>query len=133
MALTSGALRGSGAASIASITVCRISDGKVCHSSLKASHFLSIAGNQGGSFPYIREQQHIQQIFHMAHALQGCHKKRVEVLVRRFGGIVLFPAAQKIVVAGQYPEAVTLHALKLLLRAFLPGFPPGAAPCPHRR
>src|SRR5699024_59250 len=65
MAFTSSTLRGGGAASMVSVTACRSSGGKVCHSSLKASHFLSVAGNQGGTFPHIGEQQHIQQIFHM--------------------------------------------------------------------
>ena len=40
-------------------------------------------------------------------------------------GIVPLPAAQQIVIVGQYPETVAFHALKLLLRAFLPGL--GAA------
>ncbi|CBL22040.1 hypothetical protein CK5_04470 [Blautia obeum A2-162] len=57
--------------------------------------------------------------------LQGFHEKRVPFLVRCLGGIVPLPAAQQIVIVGQYPETVAFHALKLLLRAFLPGL--GAA------
>lgn len=53
--------------------------------------------------------------------LQGFHEKRVPFLVRRLGGIVPLPAAQQIVIVGQYPETVSLHALKLLLRTFLTG------------
>ena len=103
-----------------SVTACRSSGGKVCHSSLKVPHFLSVAGNQGSPFPHIGEQQHIQQIFHMGLFLQGFHEKRVPFLVRCLGGIVPLPAAQQIVIVGQYPEAISLHAPELLLRAFLP-------------
>ena len=128
MALTSSTLRGGGAASMVSVTACRSSGGKVCHSPLKVPHFLSVAGNQGSPFPYVGEQQHIQQIFHMGLFLQGFHEKRVPFFLRRLGGIVPLPAAQQIVIVGQYPEAISLHALKLLFRAFLPGISLRAAP-----
>ena len=111
-----------------SVTACRSSGGKVCHSPLKVPHFLSVAGNQGSPFPYVGEQQHIQQIFHMGLFLQGFHEKRVPFLVRRLGGIVPLPAAQQIVIVRQYPEAIPLHALELLFRAFLPGSWLRAAP-----
>ena len=128
MAFTSSTLRGGGAASMVSVTACRSSGGKVCHSPLKVPHFLSVAGNQGSPFPYVGEQQHIQQIFHMGLFLQGFHEKRVPFFLRRLGGIVPLPAAQQIVIVGQYPETVALHAPELLLRAFLPGLPLRAAP-----
>ena len=67
----------------------------------------------------MRQQQHIQQIFHMGLLLQGFHEKRVPFLVRRLGGIVPLPAEQQIVLVGQYPETVALHALELLLQDFL--------------
>lgn len=51
--------------------------------------------------------------------LQGFHEKRVPFLVRRLGGIVPLPAEQQIVLVGQYPETVALHALELLLQDFL--------------
>ena len=111
-----------------SVTACRSSGGKVCHSPLKVPHFLSVAGNQGSPFLHIGEQQHIQQIFHMGLFLQGFHEKRVPFFLRRLGGIVPLPAAQQIVIVGQYPEAISLHALKLLFRAFLPGISLRAAP-----
>src|SRR5699024_5253613 len=119
MAFTSSTLRGGGAASMVSVTACRSSGGKVCHSSLKASHFLSVAGNQGGTFPHIGEQQHIQQIFHMGLFLQGFHEQRVPFSLRRLGGIVPFPTAQQIVIIGQHTETVAFHTPELLLRAFL--------------
>ncbi len=73
-------------------------------------------------FLHIRGEQHIQQIFHMGLLLQGFHKKRVPCFFRHLRGIVPFPAAQKMVIIGQHPEAVTLHAAKPLFRGFLPGF-----------
>src|SRR5699024_9430878 len=120
MAFTSSTLRGGGASCMVCSTACRSSGGKVCHSPLKVPHFLSVAGNQGSPFLHIGEQQHIQQIFHMGLFLQGFHEKRVPCFLRRLGGIVPLPAAQQIVIVGQYPEAVALHALELLFRAFLP-------------
>ena len=59
MALTSGAIRGGGAASMASVTACRSSGFKFCHSSLKVPHFLSIAGDQRRPFLHIGGEQHI--------------------------------------------------------------------------
>ena len=60
--------------------------------------------------------------------LQGFHEKRVPFFLRRLWGIVPLPAAQQIVIVGQYPETVALHALKLLLRGFLSGSWLRAAP-----
>ena len=57
-------------------------------------------------FLHVGEQQHIQQIFHMGLFLQGFHEKRVPFFLRRLGGIVPLPAAQQIVIVGQYPEAM---------------------------
>ena len=75
---------------------CRISGGKLCHSSFKIAHFLSTVDNKGCSFLHVRGKQHIQQIVHIILLLQGFHKQRVEILVWCLGGIVPFPAAQQV-------------------------------------
>ncbi len=46
----------------------------------KLYHFLSVVRNQSRSFLHVREEQHIQQIFHMVLLLQGFHKQRDERL-----------------------------------------------------
>ena len=102
---------------------CRISGGKLCHSSFKIAHFLSTVDDKGCPFLHIRGEQHIQQIVHIVLLLQGFHKQRVEILVWCLGGIVPFPAAQQVSVIAQHPEAVTLHTAEPLFRGFLRWFP----------
>ena len=115
-------LRGGASSCMVCSAACRILGGKLCHSSFKIAHFLSIVNDKDCPFLHIRGEQHIQQIFHMGLLLQGFHKKRVPCFFRHLRGIVPFPAAQKMVIIGQHPEAVTLHAAKPLFRGFLPGF-----------
>ena len=66
---------------------CRISGGKLCHSSFKIAHILSTVNDKGCPFLHVRGEQHIQQIVHIVLLLQGFHKERVEILVWRLGGI----------------------------------------------
>src|SRR5699024_4845502 len=108
MALTSSTLRGGGASCMVCSAACRISGGKLCHSSFKIAHFLSTVNDKGYPFLHVRGEQHIQQIVHIVLLLQGFHKQRVEILIRRLWGIVPFPAAQQVSIIAQYPETVTL-------------------------
>jgi hypothetical protein len=77
--------------------------------------------------------------------LQGFYKPGIPCFIRLFGGVFFLPAAQKMVIVGQHPEAVPLHALKFLFLRFppqawpyglLPGVPPvligdGEVLCQH--
>ena len=78
MALTSSTLRGGGASCMVCSAACRISGGKLCHSSFKIAHFLSTVDDKSYPFLHIRGEQHIQQIVHIVLLLQGFHKQRVE-------------------------------------------------------
>ena len=54
----------------------------------------------------------------MAQVLQGFHEAGMPVLPRLAWGVLLFPAAQEMVIIGQRPEAPPLHAPEALFLGF---------------